>query len=114
MAAGERRWWERAGFADRLARRAPDLDLVVIALDEKPASLPARANDNRTALDKWRQQLKGCLLAVALCAIITVVAMQWLMAFEAANGDALSTGRGDYRPAVWPLAIGAGDLYQRH
>ena len=82
---GERRWWERAGFADRLARRAPDLDLVVIALDEKPASLPARANDNRTALDKWRQQLKGCLLAVALCAIITVVAMQWLMAFEAAN-----------------------------
>ncbi len=82
---GERRWWERAGFADRLARRAPDLDLVVIALDEKPASLPARANDNRTALDRWRQQLKGCLLAVALCAIITVVAMQWLMAFEAAN-----------------------------
>ncbi|KZR52079.1 two-component system sensor histidine kinase KdpD [Klebsiella aerogenes] len=82
---GERRWWERAGFADRLARRAPDLDLVVIALDEKPSSLPARANDNRTALDKWRQQLKGCLLAVALCAIITVVAMQWLMAFEAAN-----------------------------
>ncbi len=40
---GERRWWERAGFADRLARRAPDLDLVVIALDEnRPPCPPAR------------------------------------------------------------------------
>ncbi|MCC4996765.1 two-component system sensor histidine kinase KdbD, partial [Klebsiella pneumoniae] len=32
----KRRWWDRSGFADRLARHAPDLDLVVIALDEKP------------------------------------------------------------------------------
>ena len=38
----KRRWWDRSGFADRLARHAPDLDLVVIALDEKAASLPAR------------------------------------------------------------------------
>lgn len=27
----------------------------------------------------------GCVVAIALCAVITVVAMQWLMAFEAAN-----------------------------
>ncbi|WP_373443986.1 two-component system sensor histidine kinase KdpD [Klebsiella variicola] len=81
----KRRWWDRSGFADRLARHAPDLDLVVIALDEKPSPLPARANDSRTALEKWRLQLQGCAVAVALCAIITLVAMQWLMAFEAAN-----------------------------
>ena len=58
---------------------------MVIALDEKPSPLPARANDSRTALEKWRLQLQGCAVAVALCAIITLVAMQWLMAFEAAN-----------------------------
>ncbi|HBM7341290.1 TPA: two-component system sensor histidine kinase KdpD [Klebsiella oxytoca] len=81
----KRRWWDRGGFADRLARHAPDLDLVVIALDEKAASLPTRASDSRTAMDKWRLQLQGCVVAIALCAVITVVAMQWLMAFEAAN-----------------------------
>lgn len=81
----KRRWWDRGGFADRLARHAPDLDLVVIALDEKAASLPARASDSRTAMDKWRLQLQGCVVAIALCAVITVVAMQWLIAFEAAN-----------------------------
>lgn len=81
----KRRWWDRGGFADRLARHAPDLDLVVIALDEKAASLPARSSDSRTAMDKWRLQLQGCVVAIALCAVITVVAMQWLMAFEAAN-----------------------------
>ena len=81
----KRRWWDRSGFADRLARHAPDLDLVVIALDEKAASLPARASDSRTAMEKWRLQLQGCVVAIALCAVITVVAMQWLMAFEAAN-----------------------------
>ncbi|HCQ7060129.1 two-component system sensor histidine kinase KdbD [Klebsiella oxytoca] len=81
----KRRWWDRGGFADRLARHAPDLDLVVIALDEKAASLPARASDSRTAMDKWRLQLQGCVVAIALCAVITVIAMQWLMAFEAAN-----------------------------
>ena len=42
----KRRWWDRSGFADRLARHAPDLDLVVIALDEKPFPLAARASDS--------------------------------------------------------------------
>ena len=78
-------WWNRSGFADRLARDAPDLDLVVIALDEKSAPLPSRASDSRTTMEKWRLQIQGCLVALALCAVITLVAMQWLVAFEAAN-----------------------------
>ncbi|MDP0896997.1 two-component system sensor histidine kinase KdbD, partial [Klebsiella pneumoniae] len=53
--------------------------------NEKPFPLAARAIDSRPALEKWRLQLQGCAVAVALCAIITQVAMQWLMAFEAAN-----------------------------
>ena len=56
---------------------------MVIALDEKPFPLP-HAPALAPALEKWRLQLQGCAVAVALCAIITV-AMQWLMAFEAAN-----------------------------
>lgn len=81
----QRRWFSRASFADRLARQAPDLDLVIVALDEKPAPLPGGAPDNRPFADKWRIQLRGSLVAVALCAIITVVAQQWLIAFDAAN-----------------------------
>ena len=81
----KRRWWDRSGFADRLARHAPDLDLVVIALDEKPFPLP---HAPALAVRRWRNgacSCRDCAVAVALCAIITPVAMQWLMAFEAAN-----------------------------
>src|SRR5690606_25580764 len=72
-------------LADRLARRAPDLDLVIVALDDKPAPLPNRTPDARTFGDKWRIQIRGCLVAVVLCALITVIASQWLIAFDAAN-----------------------------
>ncbi len=80
-----RRWFSRESFADRLARRAPDLDLVIVALDDKPAPLPNRTPDARTFGDKWRIQIRGCLVAVVLCALITVIASQWLIAFDAAN-----------------------------
>jgi two-component system sensor histidine kinase KdpD len=36
-----RRWFSRESFADKLARRAPDLDLVIVALDDKPTPYPA-------------------------------------------------------------------------
>jgi two-component system sensor histidine kinase KdpD len=36
-----RRWFSRESFADKLARRAPDLDLVIVALDDKPTPCPA-------------------------------------------------------------------------
>ncbi|MFK3708289.1 two-component system sensor histidine kinase KdpD [Klebsiella sp. NPDC088457] len=82
---GRRRWWSRTGFADRLTRFAPDLDLVVIAMDEKNDPPPVRSHDSRTTLEKWRLQIQGCCVALALCTVITLVAMQWLVAFEAAN-----------------------------
>ena len=50
----------------------------------KAASLPARASDSRTAMENGVCSSRG-VVAIALCAVITVVAMQWLMAFEAAN-----------------------------
>ncbi len=81
----KRQWWSRDAFADKLARRAPDLDLVIIALDDAPAMLPARTGDTRPFIERWRVQLKGCAVALALCAAITLIAMQWLTAFDAAN-----------------------------
>ncbi|ECT7399961.1 two-component system sensor histidine kinase KdpD [Salmonella enterica] len=80
-----RRWWRRDAFADRLARRAPDLDQVIVALEEPPARALAQTPDNRPFKEKWRGQIQGCLVAVALCAITTLIAMQWLVTFDAAN-----------------------------
>lgn len=80
-----RRWFDRSSFADRLAQRAPELDLVVVALDDNPAPLPVKAPDNRSFNEKWRIQLRGCLVAVLLCALITFVTSQWLPDFDAAN-----------------------------
>ncbi|SCB87551.1 two-component system sensor histidine kinase KdpD [Kosakonia oryziphila] len=78
-------WWRPEPFADKLARRAPDLDLVIIALDDAPPALISRAGDARPFIERWRVQLKGCAVALALCAAITLIAEQWLTAFDAAN-----------------------------
>jgi len=80
-----RRWFDRSSFADRLAQRAPELDLVIVALDDKPTPLPVKTPDNRSFNEKWRIQLRGCLVAVLLCALITFVTSQWLPGFDAAN-----------------------------
>ena len=80
-----RRWWGRESFADKVANRAPDLDLVIVALDDKPTTTAARAPDSRGMAEKWRVQLRGCTVAVLLCALITFIANQWLVAFDAAN-----------------------------
>ena len=66
-----RRWWRRETFADRLARIAPDLDQVLVALDEPPARTINNAPDSRSFKDKWRVQIQGCVVAAALCAVIT-------------------------------------------
>lgn len=102
-----RRWWRRETFADRLARIAPDLDQVLVALDEPPARTINNAPDSRSFKDKWRVQIQGCVVAAALCAVITLIAMQWLMAFDAANfGDAVSAWRGGSGAILWTLAFG--------
>lgn len=77
--------WLRRSFADRLATRAPDLDLVVVALEESPRAAFTRTPDSRSFAEKWRVQIRGCLVAVALCALITLVASRWLAGFDAAN-----------------------------
>lgn len=82
---GEQRWKFRSSFADRLGQLGPDLDLVIVALeDERPPSV-LKEPDNRSFSDKWRMQLRGCAVAFALCALITLLS-QWLLpGFDQAN-----------------------------
>ncbi|BFO08799.1 two-component system sensor histidine kinase KdpD [Serratia rubidaea] len=82
---GEQRWKFRSSFADRLGQLGPDLDLVIVALeDERPPSV-LKDPDNRSFSEKWRMQLRGCAVAFALCALITLLS-QWLLpGFDQAN-----------------------------
>ncbi|MFO6427370.1 hypothetical protein ACLBOM_26065 [Escherichia coli] len=50
----------RETFADRLARIAPDLDQVLVALDvDPPARTINNAPDSRSFKDKWRVPVQG-------------------------------------------------------
>lgn len=81
----KRHWWRGERFGDRISHHAPELDLLVVGIDESPLPLPDSAHDRRPFIDKWRVQIRGCLVALSLCAAITFIAAQWLVAFEAAN-----------------------------
>lgn len=71
------RSWKRDGFANRLGKLGPDLDLIIVARDEPDAPRPSPAASAKSAAEKWRKPLEGCALALALCALITVGA-SWL------------------------------------
>jgi len=79
------RWWPARSFAERLGKHAPDLDLVIVALDEHASFTHAKIADTRGIGEKWRLQLHGCVVAVVLCALISWVANHWLGTFETAN-----------------------------
>lgn len=81
----EQRWKIRGSFADRLGHLGPDLDLVIVALENDAPLPPSKEHDSRTFSEKWRFQLRGCAVAVALCALITLLS-QWLLpGFDSAN-----------------------------
>ncbi|PKE33190.1 two-component system sensor histidine kinase KdbD [Rahnella sp. AA] len=81
----EKRWKFGPSFADKLAEIGPDLDLIVIGLEDTPHGTSRKEQDPRTFVDRFSRQIRGCALAVALCAIITVLS-QWLVpAFDQAN-----------------------------
>ncbi|MEE8727766.1 MAG: two-component system sensor histidine kinase KdpD [Rahnella inusitata] len=81
----EKRWKPGGSFADKLADIGPDLDLIIVGLEDSPATPVRKEQDSRTFADRFSRQLWGCSLAVALCALITVLS-QWLIpAFDQAN-----------------------------
>ncbi|MGK4442008.1 two-component system sensor histidine kinase KdpD [Yersinia enterocolitica] len=81
----EKQWKLRGSFADRLGKLGPDLDLVIIALEDDRAANVTKESDSRSFTEKWRMQLRGCVAAIGLCALITVLS-QWLIpGFDQAN-----------------------------
>lgn len=104
-----RRWFHPASLADRLAARAPELDLVIVAPGDRPDA--AKVPPQQTVRN-WRQGLRGCLLAAALCAAITFIASHWLPAFDPANlvmlyllGVVVVALRAGRWPAVFATAL---------
>lgn len=73
----EHRWRLRRSFADRLGKLGPDLDLVIVALTEAPPLPADKETDSRSFGEKWRMQLRGCVVAVMLCALISLLSL-WL------------------------------------
>ncbi|WP_140920220.1 two-component system sensor histidine kinase KdpD [Limnobaculum xujianqingii] len=81
----EQRWKLRGSFADRLGKLGPDLDLVIIAVEDTPNPSPAKENDSRPITEKWRLELCGCAIAILLCSLITLLAQWQLPMFDLAN-----------------------------
>lgn len=82
----KRSWWSRrTGFVDRLLVEAPDLDVMVVSIEEVESS----AQQSNTAFgsnsSRWRSQWFGVLAAFVLCAAITLIANSWLVAFDNSN-----------------------------
>ncbi|EOS94505.1 two-component system sensor histidine kinase KdpD [Erwinia tracheiphila] len=72
------RRWKHDGFARRLGQLGPDLDLVIVALDEPLPASASTASVSRLPGEKWRPQLKGGAAALLLCALVTL-AGRWLL-----------------------------------
>ncbi len=79
------RLWRRDGFAERLGRRGLDLDLIIVALDDRVDAAPGPLPDHRPASDKWRVQLRGCAAAIILCGLITLGGKWLLPGVDAVN-----------------------------
>ncbi len=82
----KRQWlkrWVRMRFAERLARYAPDLHVISVALNEEEPRYKTKTFVPQN--DKWRQNLKGYLTAIGLCLAITLFFTYFLLALDKAN-----------------------------
>ncbi|EIC84491.1 two-component system sensor histidine kinase KdpD [Serratia sp. M24T3] len=81
----ERRFKWRTTLIDRLAKIGPELDLLIVSLEETaPASL-RKESDARTFSERFRRQLQGCAVAVLMCALITFISQFLVPFFDPAN-----------------------------
>ena len=70
--------WRRHSFAERLGKLGPELDRVIVALDELPSPSASTLSDPRPLNEKWRLPLRGSLAALLSCALVTL-AGRWLL-----------------------------------
>ncbi|MDR0218467.1 MAG: two-component system sensor histidine kinase KdpD [Enterobacteriaceae bacterium] len=82
-----RKWG--SGFVERIGKLGPDLDIIVIALEEKKhANHNSHSNKEyagQRSFSETSHQIKGFLMAVVLCAIITLFSRTVLMPLDKAN-----------------------------
>ncbi|PHM74754.1 two-component system sensor histidine kinase KdpD [Xenorhabdus kozodoii] len=79
--------WYR-DFSERLGKLGPDLDLIIVALEDKKHG-DKESKDSRTFNDKWRVPIQGFLMAIALCVLITLFSRTFLLTLDKANLVAL-------------------------
>lgn len=72
-------------LADRLAKQGPELDLLLVSLDDTPVNQSRNEPDTRGFSERFNRQLRGCGLAVLLCALITSVSQFLVPFFDPAN-----------------------------
>ena len=71
------------GFADRLGKLGPDLDLIIVALEDRNDW--DKDPEQRPFSEKWRTQINGFLMAIVFCTVITLFSRTFLLALDKAN-----------------------------
>ncbi|OTA18682.1 sensor protein KdpD [Xenorhabdus beddingii] len=74
----------RADFSEKLGKLGPDLDLIIVALEDK-RRWDKEQKDNRTFNGKWRGSVQGFMMAIMLCALITLFSRAFLFTLDKAN-----------------------------
>ncbi|PHM71450.1 two-component system sensor histidine kinase KdpD [Xenorhabdus sp. KJ12.1] len=77
------RW--RSDFVGRLGKLGPDLDIIIIALEDKKQHWIKEPAEQRLSSDKWINQLQGFLIAIILCTFITLFSRTVLFPLDKAN-----------------------------
>ncbi|MEX0445773.1 two-component system sensor histidine kinase KdpD [Xenorhabdus sp. SGI246] len=80
-----RRW--RSDFVERLGKLGPDLDIIIIALEDKRQGHTHNKEhtDHRSFNEKWLSQIPGFVMAIILCALITIFSRAVLLPLDKAN-----------------------------
>ncbi|MBC8951923.1 two-component system sensor histidine kinase KdpD [Xenorhabdus sp. PB62.4] len=74
----------RPDFSERLGKLGPDLDLIIVALEDKKR-WDKEQKDNRPFNEKWRIPIQGFMMAIVLCALITLFSRTFLFTLDKAN-----------------------------
>lgn len=95
----KRPWLFRRSFTERLAAQAPDLDFIIISPDELSTPAVRHNVEDPSLASQLYPQWRGCLVAMLMCSLITLIASQWLTTFDTASLAML------YFPAVVLIAM---------
>ena len=79
------RWLPLPALTDTLAKHAPELEIILISREARFAEEDKQPVPERDFAYRWRNPLRGCLLALILCLFTSFVATHWLPAFDDAN-----------------------------